>query len=34
MDERFRALEAWLASARGAAPRRIERASPDASFPR
>ena len=34
MDDRFRALEAWLATALGAAPRRIERASTDASFRR
>ena len=34
MDERFRALEAWLASELGAPPRRIERASTDASFRR
>ena len=34
MDERFRALEAWLASELGAPPRSIERASTDASFRR
>jgi len=34
MDERFRALEAWLAAELGAPPRRIERASTDASFRR
>jgi hypothetical protein len=34
MDERFRALEAWLAGQLGAPPDRIERASTDASFRR
>jgi aminoglycoside/choline kinase family phosphotransferase len=34
MDERFRALEAWLAQVVGARPDRIERASTDASFRR
>jgi hypothetical protein len=34
MDERFRALEAWLATELGAPPLRIERASTDASFRR
>jgi aminoglycoside/choline kinase family phosphotransferase len=34
MDERFRALSAWLAGPLGGAPMRIERASADASFRR
>jgi N-acetylmuramate 1-kinase len=34
MDDRFRALEAWLAASLGAAPAKIERASTDASFRR
>jgi aminoglycoside/choline kinase family phosphotransferase len=34
MDERFRALEAWLSGVLGAPPERIERASTDASFRR
>jgi aminoglycoside/choline kinase family phosphotransferase len=34
MDERFRALEAWLAAELGRSPGRIERASTDASFRR
>jgi aminoglycoside/choline kinase family phosphotransferase len=34
MDDRFRALEAWLRDALGAVPERIERASADASFRR
>jgi aminoglycoside/choline kinase family phosphotransferase len=34
MDDRFRALEAWLAAELGAPPRRIQRASTDASFRR
>ncbi|HZZ93987.1 MAG TPA: phosphotransferase [Usitatibacter sp.] len=34
MDDRFRALESWLAQSLGAPPRRIERASTDASFRR
>ena len=34
MDERFRALGAWLAAALDNAPMRIERASSDASFRR
>jgi len=34
IDERFRALEAWLAAELGAPPLRIERASTDASFRR
>jgi aminoglycoside/choline kinase family phosphotransferase len=34
MDERFRALEAWLRARLGEAPARIERASTDASFRR
>src|SRR5258708_11835370 len=34
MDDRFRALNAWLAVTLGGAPFRIERASTDASFRR
>ena len=34
MDERFNALDAWLAASLGGAPYRIERASTDASFRR
>ena len=34
MDDRFRALQAWLAAALGGEPFRIERASTDASFRR